>query len=328
MRTIEHFIPNDDGWHLSTFQSWDESRLVKGRRPVLIVPGYGMNSFIFSYHPRGLSLEGYLAQAGFEVWRVDLRGQGRSVSVGGGQNYALEDLALTDLGAAVRGALERSRTGADRADVIGASLGGTIMFIHATLCAEHRMGSLVAMGSPVRWIDIHPVVKLAFSSPALVGMVRLRGTRKIAEFALPHLVRRTPWLLSIYMNASITDTTAASEMVKTVEDPNRHINREIARWIRDRDLVVRGVNVSEALSSIEQPLFCVLAAGDGIVPRRTAEFPYHAVRSKDKRLLEVGTTELAVAHADLFVSNEAHARVFEPIASWLAEQGEATPRLA
>ncbi len=320
MRTIEHFIPNGDGWHLSLFQSWDEERLCEGRRPVLIVPGYGMNSFIFSYHPKGLSLEGYLASQGFEVWRVDLRGQGRSVSVGGGENYSLEDLSVTDLGVAVDAALERSRTGADRADVIGASLGGTIMFIHAALVKNHRLGSLVAMGSPVRWIDIHPMLKLAFGSPALVGMIRLRGTRRIAELALPHLIRRTPWVLSIYMNADINDLGAVSEMVKTVEDPNRHINREIARWIRDRDLFVRGVNLSTAIEAIEQPLLCVLAMGDGIVPRRTAEFPYRSVRSSSRSLLEVGSRELSMAHADLFVSNEAHGRVFEPIASWLSAQ--------
>jgi pimeloyl-ACP methyl ester carboxylesterase len=320
MKTIEHFIPNDDGWHLSLFQTWDEERLVPGRNPVLIVPGYGMNSFIFSYHPRGASLEGYLAQQGHEVWRVDLRGQGRSTSIGGGQDYGLADLALTDLGAVLRAALDRSRTGASRADVIGASLGGTIVFAHAALTAGNLIGSIVAMGSPVRWVDIHPAIKLAFSSPTLVGLVRFRGTRKIAGVALPHLVRRTPWVLSMYMNAGVTDVSAAGEMVKTVEDPNRHINREIAYWIRDRDLVVRGVNLSEAIRSLDNPLLCVLAKDDGIVPRKTAEYPYLTVRSPVKKLLEVGVEGFNMAHADLFVSNEAQERVFGPISSWLREQ--------
>src|SRR5262249_43110644 len=45
VKTIEHFVPNGDGWHLSLCQTWDEARLDRGRRPVLIVPGYGMNSF-------------------------------------------------------------------------------------------------------------------------------------------------------------------------------------------------------------------------------------------------------------------------------------------
>ena len=112
MNTIEHIVPNDQGWHLSLFQTWDDAHLVRGKNPVLIVPGYGMNSFIFSYHPRGVSLEAYLARAGFEVWRVDLRAQGRSVSVGGGEEYGLENLAMADLPTAIDAALARSHTGA------------------------------------------------------------------------------------------------------------------------------------------------------------------------------------------------------------------------
>ena len=323
MKTIEHSIPNGDGWQLSLFQTWDEERCLPGRRPVLIVPGYGMNSFIFSWHPRGLSLEGYLARAGCEVWRVDLRGQGGSRSVGGGDDYRLEDLALTDLGAAVAAVLERTRTGSKRVDVLGASLGGSIMFAHAVLNPSHAFGALVALGSPVRWVEIHPLLALAFSSPALAGMVRLRGMRRLAEIALPFLARRAPWVLSIYMNAELTDTSAASEMVRTVEDPNRHVNRQIAHWIHDKDLILRGVNIAEGLRDVVSPLLCVSAWGDGIVPRRTAEFPYLAVGSPVKKLLLVGAPELAMAHADLFISNESQIRVFEPIATWLGEQAGA-----
>jgi len=321
MKTVEHFIPNGDGWHLALSQTWDEARLDKGRRPVVIVPGYGMNSFIFSYHPRGPSLEGYLAEAGFEVWRADLRAQGRSISVGGGEDYGLEDLALTDLEAALLAVLDRSHTSADRADVIGASLGGTIMFLHAALHREHRMASLVAIGTPVRWVEIHPVLKLVFSSPTLIGMLPFRGTRRFAEIALPRLMKRTPWVLSAYINADITDSSAAREMVKTVEDPNRHVNRQIARWIRERDLIVKGQNLSTQIRGLENPLLCVLAHGDGIVPRRTAEYPYLTVRSSARRLLCVGSKERTMAHADLFVSNRAQEQVFAPIAAWLAAPG-------
>jgi pimeloyl-ACP methyl ester carboxylesterase len=321
MKTIEHFIPNEDGWRLSLFQSWNADRLVRGRNPVLIVPGYGMNSFIFSYHPSGLSLEGYLAEAGYEVWRADLRGQGNSASLGGGHDYRLEDLALTDLGAAIRAALERSHTRAERVDVIGASLGGTIMFIHAALNPDNRLGSLVAMGTPVRWVEIHPVLELLSRSPSLIGMVRLRGTRRLAEIALPRMMRLLPSALSVYMNAGITDVSAAREMVKTVEDPNQSVNRQIARWICDRDLMIRDTNLSTAIRSIQNPLLCVIAKDDGIVPRRTAEFPYLTVTSPVRSLLEVGMQNNTVAHADLFVSNVAQERVFEPIAGWLASPG-------
>jgi pimeloyl-ACP methyl ester carboxylesterase len=108
-------------------------------------------------------------------------------------------------------------------------------------------------------------------------------------------------------------------MVKTVEDPNRHVNREIAAWIRRGDLVVGGKNLADALPAITQPFLCVYANGDGIVPPETARFAFEHIGSARKALLEVGSREVQMAHADMFVSNEAHARVFTPIARWLDE---------
>jgi pimeloyl-ACP methyl ester carboxylesterase len=320
MRSEKHRVPNGNGWDLALVQSWDDAAPAPAggpRPPVLIVPGYGMNSFIFSYHPRGLSLEGYLASRGLEVWRVDLRGQGDSVSTGGGEQYSLEDLALCDLEAAVGAVLERTRTGARQVSIIGASLGGTLMFIQAIMGRRERLARMVAIGSPLRWVAIHPALKAAFSSPWLIGLVRFRGSRKLAEVALPYLARFTPWILSVYMNRDVTDVSAAREMVKTVEDPNRFINRQIAEWVRDRDLVVHGTNISEAISRVDVPLMCVIANADGIVPRPTAIFAYERIGSRERQLLEVGEKDLSHAHADLFVSNHAQEHVFRPVADWL-----------
>jgi pimeloyl-ACP methyl ester carboxylesterase len=322
IKTLQHLVSNRDGWLLSLWQSWNPERVVKGRRPVVIVPGYGMNSFIFSYHPRGLSLEGFLADAGFEVWRADLRAQGASVRTGGNFNFSLSDLALTDLGAAIDTIVERNRVGADRVDVIGASLGGTLTFIHSALNREHRMGSIVAMGSPLRWVKVHPFIKAAFSSPSLVGAIRFKGSRKLAELGLPIVAKHVPWLLTIYMNPQASDVSAAKELVKTVEDPNRFINREIAVWIGTGDLFVHGHNVSEAFRSVTSPLLCVVASHDGIVPEETARYAFEISSSSKKQVLTVGDSTLKLAHADLFIANEAHARVFQPISDWLTEQGQ------
>lgn len=322
MKTIQHLVPNGDGWLLSLTQTWDPERLDRNRRPVLIVPGYGMNSFIFSWHPNGTSLEGFLAAAGFEVWRVDLRAQGNAIRQRGSDDFSLADLALTDVGVTVRAVLERTGTTADRVDAIGASLGGSLVLAHVAVEKAHRFGAIVAMGSPVRWVKVHPAVRALFSSPMLIGLIRLRGTRTLARVGLPLVARFTPWLLSVYMNPEASDVTAAREMVKTVENPNRHINREIARWIRDRDLVVRGVNVAEKLSTLDLPLLAVVANGDGIVPVETASFPYDASASRHKALLVIGDETMALAHADLFVSRTAHDQVFRPIAEWLTRTYE------
>lgn len=320
VRSLRHYVPNGAGWHLALQQTWDPLRLVPGSMPVVIVPGYGMNSFIFGYHPRGVSLEGALVAAGLEVWRVDLRGQGESRSIGGGEDFGLEDLAVADLTATFDAVLERSRGEASRVAVIGASLGGTLLFSHVTLVRDHKVGAMVGMGAPLRWVRVHPLVRLAFGSPALAGAIRFKGTRKLASLTLPHVLEHTPWLLSIYMTPQHVDTSALSELVRTVEDPNRHINRQIAHWVRNGDLELNGVNVARALRDVTVPFLGIVPNADGIVPPETARFAYDAVGSSDRTLLEVGTGEVRLAHADMFISDHAEERVFSPVRDWLLER--------
>jgi len=318
--TVERWqVPNDDGWSLAVRRA-TLGAPAEGRPPLLIVPGYAMNSFIFSYHPRGRSLERSLAERGFEVWSADLRGQGDSRRAGPARRYGLADLAFTDLRRVLDHVLAHTTTGASRADVIGCSLGATLMLAQAAIGRDTRMGSLVSLGGPMRWERIHPVLRAAFSVPAVAGLVRVRNTRKLARLALPWLVH-VPGLLSIYINTSATDVSPATalEMTKTVEDPVPAINREIAEWVRARDLTLRGENLTVALRRLENPVLCVVASADGIVPPETALSPLDHVSSARRDVLTVGGEGVPIAHADLFVGNDAETLVFDPIARWLID---------
>lgn len=312
---MQHRIDNHDGWTLSLFQTQPAQRT--HARPLLIVPGFGMNSFIFSFHPNGLSMEAFLADKGFEVWRVDLRAQGESHSARHDKyNFRLDDLAVTDLGAAVD--YVSAHNGGERVDMIGASLGGTLMLAHAVLVKDHKLGAMVAIGSPLRWIEMNPLLRIAALMPEALGLVRIRGTRAIAEHLLPPLAWLAPRMLAPYLNTKLTDISRAAEMLRTVEDPNPWINRQLAYWLRQRDLVLRGHNICTELADVKNPLLTVLATYDGVVPRATALFPHSQIGSSDKEVLEIGSSDMRLAHADLFVSDPAQERVFAPVAAWLA----------
>lgn len=317
--TIErHLAPTRDGWHLELKRTVAPACLDAGLRPLLIIPGYGMNAFIFGFHPRGTSMERCFAEAGFEVWSGNLRRQGGSRPARpSAPGPSLRAYAEADLAALVDGVLSRTATRADRVDLIGASLGGSIAYAYLVLRRDHRVGAMVAMGAPLRWSNVHPALRLAFSSPAAVGLLRLQGTRRIARMGMG-LLERFPGLLSIYMNPAHVDLSAAGEMVETVEDPWPRVNQDIARWIRDRDMVLARTNVTHALGHVDLPLLVVVSNRDGIVPEAAALSVIGAWGGRDVEVLRIGDEREWFAHADLFIAHDAPARVFTPIARWLA----------
>lgn len=322
MNQRTHYVPNGEGWRLALKQTYVSEKIQRDRRPVAIIPGYGMNAFIFGYHPSGPSMEAYWAEKGFEVWSVNLRAQDGSKREGGRRRYGFYDAGVTDLGCAVDYILEHTKTRTDRVDGVGCSLGGSYIYVYLAVMKEKsRLGSVVAMGAPLRWVEIHPVLRALFSSPRLMGQVRFRGTRILAKAGLP-ILKKMPKLLHIYMHPEIVDTSKMNEMVHTVEDPNPILNQQIAEWVNSCDLYVRGINVTHGVAEASNPLMIVLANADGIVPDATALSAYEIMRSSNKATLRVGTEAVPVAHADLFVSEISHEWVFEPLSQWLIEQNE------
>lgn len=309
-----------DGWLLELKRTFSPKHLRHDCDPLLIVPGYGMNGHIFGYHPRGTSMTRHLAHEGFEVWTVNLRSQENTTPLHRhASEPSLEGYALYDLPAAVQAVLHSTHTHRPHVMLLGCSLGGTIAYSYLVHTKNAPVSAIVAMGTPLRWEKIHPVIRLAFSSPALVGLVRVRGTRAVARFAIPAL-KHVPNLLSIYVNATNVDVSKASEIVATVEDPHPRINQELSRWILARDLTVRGINITKALSRLTMPLLLITSNRDGVVPESTSLSARTFWGSRNVDVLKVGNADTWYSHADLYVADTAPTDVFAPLALWLRER--------
>lgn len=316
--TREDDVDNGAGWRLHVRLYDDPQTRVPGRRPIVLVPGYAMNTHILAYHPGGPSLVEHLVARGFEVWTANLRGQGGSRRVGPPRPWGLGELALDDLPRVFDHVLANTRTGATQLDPIGCSLGGSLLYAYlAHHPIDHPFGSVVSIGGPLRWETPHPVMRVMFASSRLAGAVHIRGTRRMAGFALPWMLR-APALLSVYMNAAEIDLTDAGMLLPTIDDPVPHINRQVARWVRNRDLVVRGREVTRAMRDVVGVrLLAILANRDGVVTPSAARAIVRALGPERVDVLEVGTPERWCAHADLFIGRRAQAEVFEPMARWL-----------
>jgi len=314
--TVDRFlVDNRAGWRLSVTRH--AARDVPTSRPAIVIPGYGMNSFIFGFHPKGPSMVDVLAARGLEVWTVDLRGQGRTIRARGTNRYGIADLAIDDIGATIAHVRANTATTADKVDLVGCSLGTALAFAHVACVPAAPVHALVAMAGLVTWKETHPLVKVAFGSPRLAGIMRTRNTRRFARLALPLVAKIAPSLISVYLNKRSTDLSQAARLVQAVEDPHPVINREIAQWMKRGDLVVRGVNVSECLPSLKHPFFCVVGNDDGIVLPSTSRHTYDVMGSDRKEILFVGDGDMPIGHADLFLCTGAQERVFAPVADFL-----------
>ena len=308
------YLPNGEGWEITLEHMVDPEATRRSGAPLLLIPGYGMNDFVFGYHPSGTPMGHALAANGFDVWTVCLRSQGASRKTRRrAAPPSLEAYAAIDLPLAIEEV--RKRTGAAEVVLVGCSLGGTVSYAYLALHPHAPVRGLITLGAPLKWGRVHPLIRLAFTSRRLVGRVPIRGTRRLARRALP-LANLAPSLVSVYMNADHIDLARAKSVLEVVDDPHRRVNRDIAQWVRDGDLVLRGVNVTNALSRRDVPTLVILANRDGIVPRDAALSAADALGGAID-VLEVGSEADWYAHADLFIAPESEQRVFDPMAEWL-----------
>lgn len=309
-------VSNGAGWTLALHRILDPAALDADKRPVVLVPGFAMNSFPLRYRPGGDSMAHYLARRGHPVWCAELRHQGQSRRHGPAGPDSLTDVGLTDLGAALDAILAQTPGRADGVDLVGCSLGATFMFIQAAWGDRPRIKRMVNMGGPLRWTAAHPLLRTLAAVPPL-WKLPIKGTRRVARRVLP-LAAKVPGLLHMYLHPTICDLSEPASLVQTVEDPVPALNAEIARWIRQRDLIHGGRNLTTDVAQLALPLLTVMASADGIVPEDTACSAHNVMHRAPRQILVAGDAHTPMAHADLFISAPAEERVFAPLARWLA----------
>ncbi|MEO0604623.1 MAG: alpha/beta fold hydrolase, partial [Myxococcota bacterium] len=314
-RHLEHHtIRTADGWSLQL------TRVVRrGERagqPVLFIPGYGMNAWIVQYHPRGRSFADVLLEGGFDPWGIDLRGTSTSK---GPTRPSFQAMSTHDLPAAID--YIRNFRSAERVHAIGCSLGGAMLLGHAAFAPSPGLDRVVTIGTPLRWPrDLR--TRLLSTLMRTAGSIPMRGTRAWTAVALPVVSRLVPSALSIYLNPRITDVRMASELTRTVEDPLPVINRALGHWMRS-DLRIQGRPVAPALKRFDRPLLVMYGSGDGIVPREAALSVVGTTRGPVEVLEVEHPDGEPVGHADLFISDVAPTRVFEPVTRFLRGPADA-----
>ena len=293
------------------------------RGPVILIHGYAQNRY--TWHSTRRSFVNYLAEDGWDVFNVDLRGHGRSRRFGAPFPRTMDDYIKEDLPTFVREALELS--GAERVFLIGHSMGGLISYFAGATQLRERVRGITSIGSPY---SFGRGSALLAGLRELAAAVRFTGLLDIKS-ALPlrmvgrHLEkRRSLWntrLLPLPIRAWAPDTVepeVLEEYLGRTFDPSTlSVALDILRTGHQEGFKSFDgmTDYSTAFEILDRPLLVVAGTEDGLAPPESVKPAYDRSRSNDKTY-----RAFPFGHIDLVVGKEATRTVWPLVRNWLARR--------
>lgn len=295
--------------------------------PVLLVHGLALNHRNNDM-TEDLSLGRYLARAGRDVWLLTLESGREDLTWREERRVTFENMARHDVPLGVDEVLKR--TGAERLDYIGFSMGGMLMYAClGRFVAPEKLRRVVIIGSPAR---IRPplamLAKVAGLIPQwLVPTLRLRIVSRFMAFGADLI--HTPIHRWVYNPENVDRGVAAHSLVNGFVNIPGGLAAEFVRWSSDGAAVrYGGTPVTETLRAASVPVLFVAGADDRLAPPESVRLAYDAWGADagappPKRWLLCGVDEGAAAdygHGDLAIGRFAEQDVFEPVGAFLAEE--------
>ncbi len=317
----------DDGWSLALHRYPIPPGLPPRRRPVVLCHGLANNRTTLDLIAGG-SLARAIADAGFDVWVVELRGHGDSRRGPPGSSPSrrtFDDHVRRDLPALLRRV--RDRTGGAGVSWVGHSLGGMVAYAHLGRGGD-GIDRLVAIASP--------------GDMRRRGLVGAGASLSACVLPFPQVYLRTfggaqaalcggydPLQLnrSFFRKENLSLEERRLLRATALENVSRGELRQLRRWSNERTFdSLDGVDdYAASLSRIAVPALLVSGSRDAIAPPDTVEFVHARLGSADRTHRVFGRASGDPhdwGHVDLVAGARAAREVFPGIVDWLIAHDE------
>lgn len=179
-----HFVKTADNWNIA-ISAYTKPEQVNKPYPVLLCHGLGSNRLAYNLdktHSLGL----FLAEQGYDVYAVDLRGHGLSEKpgVGGSDkkwNWGFNDYAYEDLPAVMEKVQQLS--GKPKLHFIGHSMGGILLYCLQALNSNLPIQSGMTIGSTLNYHDSKTVFNLFVKFKPLTSLINKAPIHLTALFS-------------------------------------------------------------------------------------------------------------------------------------------------
>ena len=292
---------------------------------VMLVHGFAQNRY--TWHLPSRSFSAYLAHHGWDVYNVDLRGAGRSMSFDGRRPQALDDYIEEDLPACVDEAQRLS--GDRRVFLVGHSMGGLISYCAAATSLKRRVQGIATLGSPYRFGAGSRLLK---ALAAVLQTTRMTGAfdRTIdlpSRLLGRHLHRRRrlwdsrffPTPIRAWRTGNVEDQVLDEYLSSAFDRTNLQIGLDIMAGgdrvaLRSRD---GHVDYGTAFEAIKIPLLCVAGDRDDLASPESVHHAIERCGTNDKtfRVFPVG-------HADLTIGRDTVKTIWPLVHEWMERRAE------
>ncbi len=290
------------------------------RGAVLLIHGFAQNRY--TWHLPSRSFSCYLADRGWDVFNVDLRGAGRSQRFDAKRPEVLDEYILEDIPACAREVQRLS--GHPRVALVGHSMGGLVSYCSAATALKGSVQAIATLGSPYRFGAGRAFLKaLAW----VLETTRLTGafdrnldlpTRLVGR----HLhKRRALWNLPFlptpvrgWRSGNVDDQVLDEYLARAFDRTNLQIAFDILAGgdrvaLRSRD---GSMDYGRAFEALRVPLLVVAGDRDDLAPPESVRPAYDMSRSPEKayRVFPVG-------HMDLVVGDDATTTIWPTVGDFL-----------
>ncbi|KAG2428704.1 hypothetical protein HXX76_011409 [Chlamydomonas incerta] len=320
-----------------TPQQTPQQTLPAWRCPLVLVPGLGSSgAYTFDLSPV-VSLADYLAARGWDVWVVELRGNGQSdrPSIWSGRSrwWSIDDYVTKDLPAVLRHVLRETRCA--QAHVLGHSMGGMVLTRLLALGGEAAAGvasaTVVASGCFLKgswWQMLESTMWLA----RYLWIVPAGSTlRAYSPLALGRA--GLPLLDELYFWPPNTDPALArAVLARNFSAISSGVILQIKSAFGPAGLLTADRKEAYAdparLSRVETPVLFVCGDRDRMCPPQGAAATAAMFRgARCRRYVELGPgapppghTRTHYGHFDILMGRNAEEEVFPLLSDWLDEQ--------
>ena len=283
------------------------------RVPLLLVHGFGQNRH--AWHLSRRSLANHLAHAGHDVFKLDLRGHGRSRRMGSRPAARVEEYLHEDLPRALDAI--RATSGHERVVIVGHSMGGLLGYALAGELPQ-RVHAVAALAAPYDWARGAPVLEALAHAAALVGRVGFRTTafpmaavRALFDATQPLWDSRLVPLPVRAWRPRSFEPAVLEEFLASAFDGATF--GELASLTSYR--AGRPEHLARAFESRDIPLLVVAGTHDPLALPAAARAAYDRSASRDRTFVT-----FPAGHADLLLGRHAPSQLWPTLTRWLASR--------